>query len=237
MLQDQALGAHIMLQGQSLWARCQIADRPPCIPPFELSILFPPDPRVCSVAPTARISSADELLCEIFAATVRARPQATALITAGGRLTYAELDQRAEALARGLIRQGIGPGQVVGLWLPRGCELLIGQIAIAKTGAAWLPFDADAPIDRIATCLEDARGLGSLKRRPAGRDGARETRLSGADCGRSRRSLGSHAVDARALGATPDRSRLSDLHLGLDRHAERHCDLEPQHLPFSARRE
>jgi non-ribosomal peptide synthetase-like protein len=145
----------------------------------------------------------NELLCEIFAASVRARPQATALITAGGRLTYAELDQRAEALARGLIRQGIGPGRVVGLWLPRGCELLIGQLAIAKTGAAWLPFDAAAPIDRIAICLEDAKASALLSGGPRAETARAKPAcpvLTSADLVDA--SDQTH-VDARALGATP----------------------------------
>ena len=41
----------------------------------------------------------------------------------------------------------------------RGFDLLIAQLAIAKTGAAWLPFDADTPPERIATCLQDASAL------------------------------------------------------------------------------
>ena len=52
--------------------------------------------------------------------------------------------------------RGLRPGQIAGLWMPRGLDLLIAQIAVAKTGAAWLPFDADAPIERIAICLGDA---------------------------------------------------------------------------------
>jgi len=98
----------------------------------------------------------DELLCEIFAATVRSDPRAIAMITPRGQLTYAEVDARADAIARGLYHRGVRPGQVVGLWMARGHDLLIAQIGIAKTGAAWLPFDADAPVDRIAICLGDA---------------------------------------------------------------------------------
>jgi non-ribosomal peptide synthetase component F len=98
----------------------------------------------------------DEVLAEIFAATAAAHPDRTALVFGAERLTYAEVDARTCALARGLIRRGIGPGDVVGLWMCRGADLLMAQIAIAKTGAAWLPFDADAPADRIAVCLADA---------------------------------------------------------------------------------
>ena len=98
----------------------------------------------------------DELLCEIFESTVRARPDAPCLIADGRTLSYAQVDAQANAIARGLVRRGVGPRVVVGLWMPRGADLLIAQIAVAKTGAAWLPFDFDAPIERIAVCLEDA---------------------------------------------------------------------------------
>ncbi len=57
---------------------------------------------------------------------------------------------------------GIRPGQIVGLWLPRGIELLVAQLAIAKTGAAWLALDADTPVERIAACLDDAGAAGIL---------------------------------------------------------------------------
>ncbi|TAL78203.1 MAG: amino acid adenylation domain-containing protein [Beijerinckiaceae bacterium] len=146
----------------------------------------------------------DELLCEIFSAAVQAQPDAVALISGGSQLTYAELDRRAEAIARGLVRQGIGPGQVVGLWLPRGCELLIGQIAIAKTGAAWLPFDADTPIDRIATCLDDASATALLSSGPR----AEIARAKPVSAVFTAADLVDDAdqttVNARALGATPD---------------------------------
>jgi non-ribosomal peptide synthetase-like protein len=98
----------------------------------------------------------DEVLADLFAATVATRPDHPAIVFGGERFSYGEVDARASALARGLVRRGIGPGHVVGLWMCRGAELLIAQIAIAKCGAAWLPFDADAPMDRIAVCLADA---------------------------------------------------------------------------------
>ena len=105
-----------------------------------------PDPRL----------SRDELLCEIFAAAVAAAPSALALTTLERRYRYREVDLFATAIAKGLAERGLGPGDVVGLWMARGPELLIAQIAIAKSGAAWLPFDADAPVERIAICLADA---------------------------------------------------------------------------------
>ncbi|WOJ89091.1 Pls/PosA family non-ribosomal peptide synthetase [Methylocapsa polymorpha] len=146
----------------------------------------------------------DELLCELFAATVAARPSAIAMATQEGKLTYAEVDAKAEALARGLIRKGLRPGRVAGLWMARGHELLIAQIAIAKTGGAWLPFDADAPVERISVCLGDAEALGIVT------SAALAPKLAGlAPCPAwTAQDLIDAAddsrVDARALGARPE---------------------------------
>ena len=101
----------------------------------------------------------DEILAEVFAQTVAAHPEAPAFRAPDRVLTYAEVDRRAEAMARGLAARGLGPRKVAGLWLQRGFDLLVAQVAIAKTGAAWLPFDADAPADRIAVCLADAEAV------------------------------------------------------------------------------
>jgi non-ribosomal peptide synthetase component F len=46
--------------------------------------------------------------------------------------------------------------------MPRGLDLLVSQIAITLTGAAWLPFDADAPVERIAVCLGDCAASGLI---------------------------------------------------------------------------
>lgn len=106
----------------------------------------------------------DEVLGEIFSASAASRPDHPALID-GARtnpdgshpvLTYAQVLERARAIARGLAHRGIGPGDVVGLWMARGPDLLIAQIGITLSGAAWLPFDAEAPADRVAVCLTDA---------------------------------------------------------------------------------
>ncbi len=146
----------------------------------------------------------DEILSEIFAASVASNPAAIAMSTLERKLSYADVDREANALARGLLRNGVAPGDVVGLWGPRGPELLICQIAIAKTGAAWLPFDADAPVERIETCLVDAQAKGLLTN-AAFAEKAKGT-VSAPIFAEA--DLINHddqrPVDARALGATPD---------------------------------
>ena len=101
-----------------------------------------------------------ETLPELFEATAARCPDKTALIFGERQLTYAELEHAANLAAHHLLRAGIGPGQLVGLWLPRGMDLLVMQLAIAKAGAGWLPFDADTPVERIGVCLEDANATG-----------------------------------------------------------------------------
>ncbi|WP_298438451.1 Pls/PosA family non-ribosomal peptide synthetase [Ottowia sp.] len=103
-----------------------------------------------------------EILADIFEATAARLPGKTALMAGERHLTYAELDAAANLVAHRLIEAGVRPGDMVGLWLPRGIELLALQLGIAKTGAAWLPFDADVPTERIAVCLEDANAKALL---------------------------------------------------------------------------
>ena len=146
----------------------------------------------------------DELLSEIFGGTASLIPDQPCLYAGDQTFSYADVDDKATAMARGLVREGVRPGEVVGLWMPRGHELLIAQIAIAKTGAAWLPFDADAPLDRIAVCLEDcsARALLTSPAQAPGVEGRVNcdvlTELNLID------KLNTSIVSARALGATPD---------------------------------
>ena len=145
----------------------------------------------------------DEVLAEIFAETVRRHPESVALRSGRFTKTYREVDALATDIARGLLRAGLRPGRVAGLWMPRGPELLIAQIAIAKTGAAWLPFDADAPPERIATCLSDAEATLLLTdeafRAKAG-DAMPCPVLAAAE---TVDASDTRSVDARALGATP----------------------------------
>ena len=83
-------------------------------------------------------------------------PERPALIFGDESITYAELNARANRLARFLIGRGIGPEQVVALAMPRSIELITALTAVVKAGAAYLPVDPDYPADRIAFILEDA---------------------------------------------------------------------------------
>jgi amino acid adenylation domain-containing protein/non-ribosomal peptide synthase protein (TIGR01720 family) len=73
------------------------------------------------------------------------------------QLTYAELDRRANQLARHLRTLGVGPDQPVGLYIERSTELMIALLGIHKAGAAYLPLDPAYPRDRLALMLADAQ--------------------------------------------------------------------------------
>ncbi|MFJ9766979.1 amino acid adenylation domain-containing protein [Streptomyces erythrochromogenes] len=106
---------------------------------------------------TAPPEAADVLVPDAFADRVAATPDDTALVFGDTRLTYAELDARANRLAHGLAAAGAGPEDVVALALPRSAESLVAVLAVLKAGAAFLPLDADHPRERIAHMLADAR--------------------------------------------------------------------------------
>ncbi|MFF7334046.1 non-ribosomal peptide synthase/polyketide synthase [Streptomyces sp. NPDC008150] len=93
---------------------------------------------------------------EMFAEQVRLRPDAVALVFEDTRLTYAELDRRANRLAHALVARGAGPERVVGLAVPRSAELIVAEVAVLKSGAAYLPVDTDYPADRVSYMLADA---------------------------------------------------------------------------------
>ncbi|MEB0090508.1 non-ribosomal peptide synthetase [Pseudomonas sp. CCI1.2] len=102
----------------------------------------------------------EEVLADLLEASALRSPGQIALIFGDRQLSYRELDRQADQVASGLINAGVLPGQIVGLWLPRGIELLVMQAGIAKAGAAWLPLDQDTPVDRLHIWMDDAGAVG-----------------------------------------------------------------------------
>ncbi|RKI64338.1 non-ribosomal peptide synthetase, partial [Corallococcus sp. AB049A] len=91
-----------------------------------------------------------------FSQQARRTPDAVALVQGEATLTYARLEARANQLAHHLRALGIVPGARVGLAIERSFEMVTALIAILKTGAAFVPVDRNAPVERIAMLLEDA---------------------------------------------------------------------------------
>ncbi len=94
-----------------------------------------------------------ETLADILRETAGHCPAAHALEDGDEIVTYSALLDRADRIARALSANGCGPGTCVGLWLPRGQALIVAQAGITLAGAAWLPFDAAVPIDRLVDCM------------------------------------------------------------------------------------
>ncbi|MFD2473313.1 non-ribosomal peptide synthetase [Amycolatopsis silviterrae] len=107
---------------------------------------------------TARPLPQDDLT-ELFAAQVRRAPDAIAVAGDGISLTYAELDQRSDRLARHLVSLGARPETLVGVLMDRSPGLIVAELAIVKAGAAYLPLDTRAPAPRLKTLLSGAKIL------------------------------------------------------------------------------
>ncbi len=84
-------------------------------------------------------------------------PEAIALVAGDEHITYTQINQRANQLARVLQKQGVRPDTCIGLCLEQTPDLIIALLAILKAGGAYLPLDPSYPVERLAFMLEDAQ--------------------------------------------------------------------------------
>ncbi|HEX8922063.1 MAG TPA: AMP-binding protein, partial [Pyrinomonadaceae bacterium] len=99
---------------------------------------------------------ADLCLHELFEAQVERTPEAIALIFEDERLSYGELNRRANLVAHHLRGLGAGPEMLVGVLMERSLEMVIALLGVLKAGAAYLPLDPTYPAERLGFMLDDA---------------------------------------------------------------------------------
>ena len=123
----------------------------------ELEVLVPAERRQLRAQHAATsVAVSGATVPELLAAQARRSPHATAVAAGTQTLTYAQLEERSTELARVLVVQGAGPDRLVAVALPRTVDLVVGLLAVLKSGAGYLPLDLDHPSDRIAAMLADA---------------------------------------------------------------------------------
>ncbi|WP_280403232.1 non-ribosomal peptide synthetase [Nocardia brasiliensis] len=101
-------------------------------------------------------------LPEILTAGARLDPEAIAIRAGDFALTYREVDERTNRLARVLIASGAGPERAVAISIPRSLESVLATLAVAKTGAAFVPIDPTYPADRIEHMIGDSGVVAGL---------------------------------------------------------------------------
>ncbi|MFE3317490.1 amino acid adenylation domain-containing protein [Nocardia sp. NPDC059195] len=152
---DRAWGERVLRQVAEVLTA--VADRPELLV-GRLDLLDPGEWRRLLVDRNATESDTEPItLSALFRRTVQAHSGAVVIEDSDSSLTYADLDRRTNRLARLLIARGAGPETVVALLLPRSIEIVIAEIAVAKTGGAYLPIDPAYPPNRIRFILADAQ--------------------------------------------------------------------------------
>ncbi|KAF3885483.1 MULTISPECIES: non-ribosomal peptide synthetase [Nostocales] len=103
--------------------------------------------------------SQEQCIHELFEQRVEQNPNAIALMFENEQLTYRQLNHRANQLARYLKALGVGPEVLVGIYLERSLEMVVGLLGILKAGGAYVPLDPTYPKERLAFMLENSQPL------------------------------------------------------------------------------
>jgi amino acid adenylation domain-containing protein len=106
---------------------------------------------------TAAPFPSERCIHELFMDQVRRAPEGVAVVHDVIQLSYAELDARANQLARHLIASGVGPDQLVAICLSRGIGMIVSLLGVLKAGGAYLPLDPVYPAERLRQIVEDAK--------------------------------------------------------------------------------
>ncbi|MDQ3287621.1 MAG: amino acid adenylation domain-containing protein, partial [Pseudomonadota bacterium] len=104
----------------------------------------------------------EALIHELFEAEAAAHPEAEAVVYEDQRLSYGELNARANQVAHYLLAQGVKPDDRVAICVERSLELVVGLLGILKAGGAYVPLDPDYPPERLAYMLGDSAPVALL---------------------------------------------------------------------------
>jgi len=99
----------------------------------------------------------DRCIHELFEQQVAMHPDAVAVVFEDDKLTYGELNQRANQLAHYLLERGVQPDTLVGICIDRSLEMMVGLLGIIKAGAAYVPLDPTYPPERLAYMLSHSK--------------------------------------------------------------------------------
>jgi hypothetical protein len=99
----------------------------------------------------------DQCVHQLFEAQAAKQPEAVAVVFGEAHLSYGELNRRANQLAHHLQALGVGPGVLVGVYLERSVEMMVGLLGILKAGGAYVPLDPTYPAERLAFMVADAQ--------------------------------------------------------------------------------
>ncbi|WP_406229858.1 amino acid adenylation domain-containing protein [Nocardia sp. NBC_01009] len=127
----------------------------PTIPVGMIEVLEPAE-RAGLLARSGAPPTAPTTLADLLTTAAARDPDATAIVFDGQQLSYRELDERSNRLARLLIQRGIGPEDLVAIGIPRSPDSVLAVWAVAKSGAAFLPIDPTYPLERITHMLTDS---------------------------------------------------------------------------------
>ncbi|OLF04417.1 hypothetical protein BLA60_40950 [Actinophytocola xinjiangensis] len=106
---------------------------------------------------TAADVPAPHLMHHLFEREARRVPDATAVVCGDSRISYRELDERANQLAHALVARGVGPEVSVGVCLERSIDTIVAFLGVLKSGGVFTPLDPDYPAERLAFMIADAR--------------------------------------------------------------------------------
>lgn len=187
------------LNGHLLHLLAQLIDNPQ-LQLGAIELLTPAETASQCVAPVA--PGIEPAVHESIGALAQRWPERQAVLFAGQRFTYGELDRRANRLAHELVARGVGQEVRVGVALPRGEGLLVALLAVLKAGGAFVPLDLSYPADRLAYLMADS-GMAlllsdseSLQRLPSAAG------LAVLDL--SRLKVGQHPLTAPAVTVAPE---------------------------------